>query len=44
MATLYVTSAREVLSEAQIAEEPLSGGIFSIRPGIAGMAEPLFAG
>jgi sugar lactone lactonase YvrE len=44
MATLYVTPAREVLSEAQIAEEPLSGGIFSFRPGIAGMAEPLFAG
>ena len=42
--TMFVTSARETLTDAQIAEEPLAGGLFSFRPGVAGLPETLFSG
>ncbi len=44
LGTLYVTSARESLSAAEIAEEPLAGGLFCFRPGVAGLPETPFAG
>jgi len=37
--TLFVTSARVGLSDAALAEAPLSGGLFALRPGVAGLAE-----
>lgn len=41
--TLYITSARVRLSDAELARSPLSGSILSLRPGIRGLPEPAFA-
>lgn len=42
--TLYVTSARIRLSAAQLADAPLSGSVFAIDTGIAGLPDTPFAG
>ena len=42
--TLYITSATETLTEAQIAEEPLAGSVFACTPGVRGIPASLFAG
>ena len=42
--TLFITSATETLTEAQLAEEPLAGGVFACTPGVRGLPAPLFAG
>jgi L-arabinonolactonase len=42
--TLYITTARAGLSEAQLAKAPLSGGLFALRPGVKGVADSPFAG
>ena len=42
--TLYITTARAWLSEAQLAEAPLSGGLFALRPGVKGVGDAAFAG
>ena len=44
MATLYITSARETLADAEIAQEPLAGGLFAFSPGVAGLPATAFAG
>jgi len=36
---LYITSAREGLSEAELAGQPLAGGLFVAEVGVAGLAE-----
>jgi sugar lactone lactonase YvrE len=41
---LYVTTMRETLSEAQLAEEPLAGSLLALRPGVKGVAETPFGG
>jgi sugar lactone lactonase YvrE len=41
---LYVTSATETMTPAQIAEAPLSGSLFAVVPGVRGLPEPEFAG
>lgn len=41
---LYVTSAREFLSEHELLKEPLAGGIFAIDVGVKGLPEPYFKG
>ena len=41
---MFVTSARIGLSEAQLAKEPLAGGLFEFDPGITGLPAPKFAG
>jgi sugar lactone lactonase YvrE len=41
---LYITSAWELLSEAQHAAEPLAGALFRARPGVRGRAPTPFAG
>lgn len=38
--TLYITSAREGMSPAQLEDYPLAGGVFSIRVDVPGQAEP----
>lgn len=38
---LYITTARECLSEAELAEQPLAGSLFRCRPGVKGLPEPL---
>jgi sugar lactone lactonase YvrE len=42
--TLFITSATETLTEAQIAEEPLAGSVFACIPGVRGIPASLFAG
>jgi len=42
--TLYVTTARFGLSDAELAEQPLAGGIFAIDAGVRGVPEVPFAG
>ena len=44
MQTMFVTSAHETLTDTQIAEEPLAGGLFSFRPGVTGLPETPFNG
>lgn len=44
LATLYVTSAREGLSEADLDRQPYAGGLFAFEPGVRGMPLPAFAG
>jgi sugar lactone lactonase YvrE len=41
---LYVTSASLGLSKDQIRKAPLSGALFEIETGLAGIVEPFFAG
>lgn len=41
--TLYVTSARQGRSEAQLAQEPLAGAVFAIDVDVPGLPEPVFA-
>ena len=44
LGTLYITSATETLTDAEIAEEPLAGSVFACTPGVRGIAETPFAG
>lgn len=41
---LYVTTARYLLSERELAEQPLAGGVFAFDPGVRGLPEVPFAG
>lgn len=41
---LYITTARTGLDERSLAEEPLAGGLFRVRPGVAGIPAVPFAG
>ena len=41
---LYVTTARYDLSEGDLAEQPLAGGIFALSPGVRGIPEVPFPG
>jgi sugar lactone lactonase YvrE len=40
--TLYVTTMRTTLEDAQLAEEPLAGCLLAIQPGVRGIAETPF--
>jgi sugar lactone lactonase YvrE len=42
--TLYITSAREGLTHAQLAAQPLAGGLFKMKPGVRGMPAPAYRG
>jgi sugar lactone lactonase YvrE len=42
--TLYITTMRTTLSDAQLAEEPLAGSLLAIKPGVKGIAEAPFQG
>ena len=42
--TLYIISSRQLMTEAQLTADPLSGGLFAVRPGVGGIAEPEFEG
>jgi|LDZU01.1.fsa_nt_gi sugar lactone lactonase YvrE len=42
--TLFITSAREGLSEAKLADQPQAGNLFACQPGVRGLPEPKFAG
>lgn len=43
-ATLYITSARDGLDEASLADQPYAGALFFAEPGFHGVQEPRFAG
>ena len=40
--TLYITSAREGAGDDELARQPQAGGLFAVRPDVAGRAEPLY--
>jgi len=42
--TLYVTSLRENLTDAELARTPQAGGVFMLEPGVAGAAAALYKG
>ena len=42
--TLYITTARYLMSADQIAAEPLSGALFAFKPGVRGLVDAKFAG
>ena len=42
--TLYITTARGELSKAQLEAYPLSGGLFSAKPGVKGVPAEFFRG
>ena len=44
LAELYVTTARDGLTPAQLTEQPLAGSVFRCRPGVQGLAPSTFAG
>ena len=41
---LYVTTSRQNMTPEQLDRFPLSGSVLAVRPGVNGLAEPLFAG
>ena len=43
LATLYVASAWEGLTDAQRAAQPLAGCLFAFEPGVRGQPLPAFA-
>jgi sugar lactone lactonase YvrE len=43
LSDLYVTTAREGLSEAQLAQQALAGALFRLRPGVRGQHSHTFA-
>lgn len=44
MRTLYITTARQRLSEAELATEPLAGALFAVDVGVGGVPETPFRG
>lgn len=44
LARLFVTSARDGLSESELAEQPQAGALFVVEPGVAGLPITPFAG
>jgi sugar lactone lactonase YvrE len=42
--TLYITSAREGLADAELAAQPLAGGLFKMKPGVCGLRAPAYQG
>ncbi|MFL6129122.1 MAG: SMP-30/gluconolactonase/LRE family protein [Mycobacteriales bacterium] len=44
LSDLFITSATRGLSVAQLAEQPLAGAVFAVRPGVTGMPPNGFAG
>lgn len=44
LATLYITTSRLGATAADLAEAPLSGGLFALRPGFAGVEDCPYAG
>jgi sugar lactone lactonase YvrE len=41
---IYVTSARQRLTPAELAQQPLAGSVLALRPGVRGLPESRFAG
>lgn len=43
LSILYITSARDELSDESLVKQPLAGGLFAFEPGVKGLALPAFA-
>ncbi|MDP1877429.1 MAG: SMP-30/gluconolactonase/LRE family protein [Actinomycetota bacterium] len=41
---LYITTARKHLTDAELADQPLAGAVFTCRPGVRGHVEAIFGG
>ena len=41
---LYITTATRRMPERELAQQPLSGCLLAVRPGVKGLPEPEFAG
>ena len=41
---LYITTARILLTEQELAKQPEAGGLFVVRPGVSGIPAVPFAG
>jgi sugar lactone lactonase YvrE len=44
LATLFITTARQELSDDQLAAEPHAGAVFAVRPGVTGLPAHEYAG
>lgn len=44
LSTLFITTSRLHLSEDELRRQPQAGGLFAVRPGVAGQPPNLFAG
>ena len=42
--TLYITTAREGMNEEKLKQYPLSGGLFSVKPGVKGVPAEFYKG
>lgn len=42
--TLFITSARFKLTRQQLRKQPISGGLFAVKPGVKGIEESSFSG
>ena len=42
--TLYITTARDGMSQDELLRYPLSGSVFAVKPGVRGLPEPIFGG
>ena len=42
--TLFITTARFLMSDEALAHHPLAGSLFTAKPGVTGLEPPLFAG
>jgi sugar lactone lactonase YvrE len=42
--TLYITTVRYGLSDTELSEQPLAGGIFALDPEVKGLPDGQFAG
>lgn len=41
---LYITTARQRLTDEELATQPLAGSLFAVKTGVSGVAEPVFGG
>ena len=44
LGTLYITTATQRLTSAQLADQPQAGGVLAVRPGVRGLPESRFSG
>jgi sugar lactone lactonase YvrE len=42
--TLFITTARQRMSEEELAPQPLAGSVLAVKVGVRGLPEPRFAG
>ena len=43
LSTLFVTTASQKLTEAELAEQPRAGALLAVQPGVAGLPDPVYS-